>query len=60
MTYDTTVDEAALLASALCNVSLNEQKQEALDNMFDSINNDKPNLKVVLLFVLYDGFLYLL
>lgn len=43
--YDTT-DEAALLASALCNVSLSEQKQEAFDSLFNNLVDDKPNLKV--------------
>lgn len=43
--YDTT-EEAALLASALCNVSLNEQKQGALESLFENLVEDKQNLKV--------------
>lgn len=49
--FGASVDEAALLASALCNVSLNEQKEEAIDSMLDNLitYKDTKNLKVRLL-----------
>jgi hypothetical protein len=42
------VDEAALLASALCNISLTEQKHEAIDSILDNLikDNISKNLKV--------------
>lgn len=43
------VDEAALLASALCNVSIAEQKHEVIDTMLDNLIKDNytRDLKVI-------------
>lgn len=49
MTIHNTVDEASLLASALSNVSLNEQNHDIIDSMLDDliVKNDDLKLKVI-------------